>query len=98
MDLGLSGNFDEWPRLIGGVAVLLTPILNPEGVAGAAARLPGRRLIEGLLRRHRGSAMAARAAGGGAAPERPAAPELTAGKRSASLEVEEVTVSFGGGQ
>jgi hypothetical protein len=41
-------SLDEWLGLIGGVAVLLTLLLNPEGVAGAAAKLPGRRLIEGV--------------------------------------------------
>jgi ABC-type branched-subunit amino acid transport system ATPase component/ABC-type branched-subunit amino acid transport system permease subunit len=92
-------SLNEWLGLIGGVTVLLTLLLNPEGVAGAAANLPGRRLIEGLLRRRHGSAMAAlppaaRAAGGRAVPAAPAV--LPTAKRSASLEVEEVTVSFGG--
>ncbi len=123
-------SLDEWLEFIGGVAVLLTLLMNPEGVAGAAAKLPGRRLIEGLLRRRPREpvtpgvptvASASDAAGPAATASTPAtrpepavapglaaastptiapgpavAPGPTVARRLASLEVEGVTVSFGG--
>ena len=49
--LNRFASLDEWLGLIGGVAVLLTLLMNPEGVAGAAAKFPGRQLVERLLRR-----------------------------------------------
>src|SRR5271165_5828415 len=105
-------SLDEWLELIGGVDVLLTLLMNPEGVAGAAAKLPGRRLIEGLLRRRPREpvtpgvptvASASDAAGPAATASTPAtrpepavAPGPAVARRLASLEVEGVTVSFGG--
>ncbi len=38
--LNRFASHNEWLGLIGGVAVLLTLLMNPEGVAGAAAKLP----------------------------------------------------------
>jgi sulfate-transporting ATPase len=107
--LNRFASLNEWLGLIGGVAVLLTLLMNPEGVAGAAAKLPGRRLIQGLLRRRRGPGAAVP---GDAGPEGAASPpsvSLPGGavgdgdapgpfgiKKSVSLDVEDVTVSFGG--
>ncbi len=101
--LNRFASLDEWLGLIGGVAVLLTLLMNPEGVAGAAARFPGRKLVEGRLRRRPREPATAGGPGRGAAPPgRPsrdtAAPGRSAGQRSASLEVQGVTVNFGGVQ
>ena len=63
--------------------------MNPEGIAGAAAKFPGRGLMERLLRRARPASVAV-------VPPAAAAPGLPAGRRATSLEVEGVTVSFGG--
>ena len=110
--LNRFASLDEWLGLIGGVAVLLTLLMNPEGVAGAAAKFPGRKLVEGLLRRRpRGPAASPRglaaspsdaAVSGGTVPggtaPAGAASRPPAGTRSARLDVEGVTVSFGGVQ
>ena len=101
--LNRFASLDEWLGLIGGVAVLLTLLMNPEGVAGAAAKFPGRKLVERLLRRRPREPATAGVPGRGATPaDSPSrgtvAPERSAGQRSASLNVEGVTVSFGGVQ
>ena len=101
--LNRFASLEEWLGLIGGVAVLLTLLMNPEGVAGAAAKFPGRKLVEGLLRRRPREPATAGVSGRGAAPagspsRGTAAPRRSAATRSASLDVEGVTVKFGGVQ
>ena len=66
--LNRFASLNEWLELIGGVAVLLTLLMNPEGVAGAAAKFPGRKLVERLLRRRPFEPATAGVPGRGAAP------------------------------